>query len=80
MARLLEPQLNLPNGQQPLGKTCSNAQWPFNSSKIFLEFAILVWAPGYVFYSRLITITASLALGPVWQCGENQTLLEPCFW
>ena len=29
-------------------------------------------------YSGLITVTALLASGPAWQCGEGQAVLEPC--
>ena len=32
--------------------------------------------PGSVSYSGLIPVTA--LLGPAWQCGEGQAVLEPC--
>lgn len=64
MACLLEPQLNLSDGQQPSGRH-SKAQWPFDSFKLLVGFVMLTWAPGCVSYSRPITATASPASGPV---------------
>lgn len=77
----LKPQLGLPDGQQPLGRVCSDTGWPFDSSELLAELIILACALGSVSYSERITLTAltaSLPTGPVQRgSGGGEMVLGP---